>query len=259
MKRCMISRRALEDLVDAVVAHHALDADRAPRRARPASLRSRTRARRGSAWCRPPSPRRGTCSTPWPRPPPGGCRSRRGRTSRSRGSRPTPSRTCAAAMSAIMCATASCLPTGRPHCTRSFAHLRTIARHDLAMPTELLGIERRPSLSVVSAILSPRPSAPIRFSAGTRTSLKLMTALASARRPMKWQRCSTRHALPVGLDDERADLLASSGPRPSPPAASRACRSCTTAWCRSGRRRRPPASSPPWSTAARGRTRRPSR
>jgi hypothetical protein len=44
---------------------------------------------------------------------------------------------------------------------------------------------------VVRAILSPLPSWPIRFSAGTRTFLKLMTALASARRPMKWQRCST--------------------------------------------------------------------
>ena len=37
MNRCMISRRALEDLVDAVVAHHALDGDRLPRRAPRAS------------------------------------------------------------------------------------------------------------------------------------------------------------------------------------------------------------------------------
>ena len=59
------------------------------------------------------------------------------------------------------------------------------------MPTEPLGIDSRPSLRVVRAIFSPRPSSPIRFSAGTRTSVKLITALARARRPMKWQRCST--------------------------------------------------------------------
>ena len=68
---------------------------------------------------------------------------------------------------------------------------RTIPRQTLAVPTEMLGIERRPSLSVVSAIFSPLPSLPIRFAAGMRTSLKRITALASARRPMKWQRCST--------------------------------------------------------------------
>ncbi len=39
--------------------------------------------------------------------------------------------------------------------------------------------------------MSPRPSAPIRFAAGTRTFLKLITALARALRPMKWHRCST--------------------------------------------------------------------
>ena len=59
------------------------------------------------------------------------------------------------------------------------------------MPTDPFGMDRRPSLRVVSAILRPRPSCPIRFSAGTRTSLKLMTPLASARRPMKRDRCST--------------------------------------------------------------------
>ena len=94
-------------------------------------------------------------------------------------------------MSAIWCAIASCLPTGRPHCTRSLAQVRQISRQSLAVPTEPLGIDSRPSFKVVRAIFSPRPSSPIRFSAGTRTFLKLITALASARRPMKWQRCST--------------------------------------------------------------------
>ncbi len=95
------------------------------------------------------------------------------------------------AMSVIMWATASCLPTGLPHCTRSLAHLRTISRQALAVPTEVFGIESRPSFRVVRAILRPRPSDPIRFSAGTRTFVKLITALASAFSPMKWQRCST--------------------------------------------------------------------
>ena len=46
-------------------------------------------------------------------------------------------------------------------------------------------------LRVVSAILRPRPSLPIRFSAGTATLVKRMAALASARRPMNRQRCVT--------------------------------------------------------------------
>ena len=46
-------------------------------------------------------------------------------------------------------------------------------------------------LSVTSAILSPCPSAPIRSSFGTRTSLNERTALASAFSPMNRQRCST--------------------------------------------------------------------
>jgi hypothetical protein len=50
---------------------------------------------------------------------------------------------------------------------------------------------RRPSLSVVSAILSPRPSSPIRFSTGTVTFVNSSTPFAIALSPMKWQRCTT--------------------------------------------------------------------
>ena len=96
-----------------------------------------------------------------------------------------------AAISEILCAIASWRPTGLPHCTRWLAQRLTIPTQTLAVPTEMFGIESRPSLSVVSAILSPLPSLPIRFAAGMRTSVKRITALASARRPMKWQRCST--------------------------------------------------------------------
>ena len=96
-----------------------------------------------------------------------------------------------AVMSAILCAMASCLPICLPHCTRLFAQRRHISMQVLAVPTEPLGIDSRPSLSVVSAILRPRPSSPIKFSAGTRTFSKVMTALANARKPMKWQRSVT--------------------------------------------------------------------
>ena len=96
-----------------------------------------------------------------------------------------------AAMSEILWVIASCLPMGLPHCTRSFDQRRTTPRQAFTVPTEMLGMESRPSLRVVSAILRPLPSWPIRFSAGTRTSLKSITAFEIARRPMKRQRCST--------------------------------------------------------------------
>ena len=46
-------------------------------------------------------------------------------------------------------------------------------------------------LSVVSAILRPRPSLPMRFSTGTFTFVKRIAAFARARRPMNRQRCVT--------------------------------------------------------------------
>ena len=61
----------------------------------------------------------------------------------------------------------------------------------MAIPEQIAGKVSRPVLSVMRATLSPDPSWPIRFSFGTRTSLKLMTPLASALRPMKRQRYST--------------------------------------------------------------------
>ena len=69
-------------------------------------------------------------------------------------------------MNAFFCATASCLPTGRPHWTRSLDHSRAILVAHLAWPTQIAGSARRPVLSVLKAILSPQPSLPIRFSAG---------------------------------------------------------------------------------------------
>jgi hypothetical protein len=143
-----------------------------------------------------------------------------------------------AAMSAIMWETASCFPTGRPHCTRSLAQTRQISRQVLTVPTELLGMERRPSFKVVRAILRPRPSAPIRFSTGTRTSLKLITALASARRPMK---CERRSTFTPGQEVSTTNALIRRVPGCTAitTRSRRGCRWCTTASSRSGRRRSP--------------------
>src|SRR6266849_3211129 len=90
-----------------------------------------------------------------------------------------------AAISAILLEIASCFQIGSPHCERTADHPLTISRQRLDDPTQAAGSERRPVLSVVSAILRPCPSPPIRFSLGTRTSWKEITPLASAFSPMK--------------------------------------------------------------------------
>ena len=94
-------------------------------------------------------------------------------------------------MKAFFWATASCLPTGRPHWTRSLDHSRTILVAHLAWPTQIAGSARRPVLSVERAILSPQPSLPIRFSAGMTTSLSSVTEFSIPFRPMNALRCST--------------------------------------------------------------------
>ena len=48
----------------------------------------------------------------------------------------------------------------------------------------------RPTLSVASAILSPSPGLPTRFSTGTCTSLNVTTPFAIARNPMKRDRAA---------------------------------------------------------------------
>ena len=96
-----------------------------------------------------------------------------------------------AAMNASFCATASCRPTGWPHCTRSDANSRAALVAHLAVPTQIAGSASRPVLSVVSAILRPWPSLPITFSAGTKTSVRRVTEFSIPRRPMNALRCST--------------------------------------------------------------------
>ena len=95
------------------------------------------------------------------------------------------------AMKAIFCATASCLPTGWPHWTRSAAHSRAILVAHLALPTQIAGSARRPVFSVERAIFRPWPSLPIRFSFGTKTSSSRVTEFSMPRRPMNALRCST--------------------------------------------------------------------
>jgi hypothetical protein len=55
-------------------------------------------------------------------------------------------------MNASFCATASCLPTGRPHWTRSADHSRAILVAHLDCPTQIAGSASRPVFSVESAI-----------------------------------------------------------------------------------------------------------
>ncbi len=95
------------------------------------------------------------------------------------------------AMNEILWATASCLPIGTPHWTRSLDHSRTIFKESFPDDPHIAGSDRRPVFSVVSATLSPCPSPAMMFSAGTRTSLKLVTPFSIPRSPMNWLRCST--------------------------------------------------------------------
>ena len=94
-------------------------------------------------------------------------------------------------MKAIFLATASCCPTGRPHCTRSADHSRATLSDHLPAPTHIAGSDSRPVLSVVSAIFRPLPRPPMTFSAGTNTSWNRVTLFSRPRRPRNSLRRST--------------------------------------------------------------------
>ena len=96
-----------------------------------------------------------------------------------------------AAMKATFCATASCLPTGWPHWTRSDAHSRATLVAHFDVPTQIAGSARRPVFSVVRATFSPLPSPAMTFSLGTNTSSSRVTEFSIPRRPMNALRCST--------------------------------------------------------------------
>ena len=94
-------------------------------------------------------------------------------------------------MKASFCATASCLPMGRPHCARSVAHSRATLVAHFEAPTAIAMSASRPVFSVLSAIRRPSPSRAIRFSSGTNTSFRTVTEFSIPRRPMKALRCTT--------------------------------------------------------------------
>ena len=108
-------------------------------------------------------------------------------------------------MKAIFCATASCLPTGLPHCTRSFDHSRATFVAHLETPRQIAGSASRPVLRVVRAILRPMPSFPITFSSGTKTSSSSVTEFSIPRRPMNWLRCSIVTPSVRVVEDEGGD------------------------------------------------------
>jgi hypothetical protein len=93
-----------------------------------------------------------------------------------------------AAIIEIFSATASCLPMGAPHCTRSRPQVRDTCSSALLPPATLAGSVRRPVLSVISASLSPFPSPQRMFSRGTFTLVKRITPFSIALSPMKRQR-----------------------------------------------------------------------
>ena len=94
-------------------------------------------------------------------------------------------------MNEIFLATASCSPTGRPHCTRSADHSRAIFSASFPAAAQLAGSDSRPVFSVVRAIFRPWPSLPIRLVAGTTTSWNLVSPFSRPRRPMNAFRRST--------------------------------------------------------------------
>ncbi len=81
-------------------------------------------------------------------------------------------------------------------------HSRAILRHHLPPAAHIAGIDSRPVLSVVSAILRPWPSLPSRFSAGTRTWWNRVTPFSSPLSPMKALRFST--VMPGGPSTTKA-------------------------------------------------------
>ena len=103
-----------------------------------------------------------------------------------------PGRTRTPAMNAIFCATASCLPTGRPHWTRSADHSRAILVAHLALADadrgqrEAAGVERRERDLQPLALACRSGSRP-----GRRRPRARVTEFSIPRRPMNALRCST--------------------------------------------------------------------
>ena len=184
--------RALEDPVDAVVAHHALDRDRrlAARLERALGLVAAAAADLHGVVDDLP----GAGGVPLL-----GRRrlepdvvGRRGRPSRLARSATASIAKVVAAMSAIMCAIASCLPIGWPHCTRAAAQLAADLEAALGGAHRAVGdrqpavVERGERDLEALALLADQVLARHAHVVEARS-----PRWRAPCRPMKWQRCST--------------------------------------------------------------------
>src|ERR1043165_8920343 len=111
------------------------------------------------------------------------------------------------AIQAIFAATASCLPIGRPHCTRSFAHSRAISSMRRPPAAQPAGIVRRPVVSVISASFRPRASPPEEVFFGNVDVLEAEQRVADAAQAHELAAVLDLEPRRVRLDDERRDLF----------------------------------------------------
>ena len=72
---------------------------------------------------------------------------------------------------------ASCKPIGKPSIGTLLPHRRAMDKHCLAAPVQADGKVNLPTFIVAKAIARPRPSCPIKFSAGTFTLVNLSIPL----------------------------------------------------------------------------------
>ena len=153
--------RALEDQVDAVVAHHPLDRHRAARRGCGGCRPSRSRGRPGSGACRPRSASRPRCSTSWPSRPRAGCRRRPGRPCSEARSDDRLHREGVGRHPPDLLGDRVVLArSAAPHCTRSAAHRRDDLERALGAGHRRGGSVSRPVLSVIERELEALALAP---------------------------------------------------------------------------------------------------
>ena len=163
-----------------------------------------------------------------------------------------------AAIRPIFCAIASCLPTGWPHCTRSAAQRREISRQRLPPATADAGRVSRPVLRVMSASLRPFALTPEQVLDRHLHVGEADDAVLDRLEPHEVEAMHHLDAGPVGLDDERGDLLGA-GARHHHHQLGDGARWCTRASRRSGSSASRRGRAPRWSPGRPGRCRRDSR
>ncbi|OPY04446.1 MAG: hypothetical protein A4E67_02384 [Syntrophaceae bacterium PtaB.Bin038] len=110
-------------------------------------------------------------------------------------------------MSAIIHAMAWWRAMGLPIWTRCLAYWMDSSRAAWRMPTPCAAMPTRPWSKAVPALTMPAPSAPSRFSFGTRQSLKTTSEVCEERRPILWK-CSPgfNPGVPLGMMKELIPL-----------------------------------------------------